>query len=63
MGAAVEDLQFGKFLRGCVLHLVNLQTGRLGWKTTVGKHGVDMAHEKTGVRAMDVSIWHDTPWV
>ena len=27
MGAAVEDLQFGKFLRGCVLHLVNLQTG------------------------------------
>ena len=45
----------------CILSACKL--GRLGWKTTVGKHGVDMAHEKTGVRATDVSIWHDTPLV
>ena len=45
----------------CILSTCKL--GRLGWKTTVGKHGVDITHEKTGVRATDVSIWHDTPWV
>jgi hypothetical protein len=43
--------------------LSTCKLGRLGWKTTVGKHGVDMTLEATGVRATDVSIWHDTPWV
>ena len=45
----------------CILSTCEL--GRLGWKTIVGKHGVDMAHEAKGVRATDVSVWHDTPWV
>ena len=45
----------------CILSACKL--GRLGWKTTVGKHGVDMTYEKTGVKATDVSIWHDTLWV
>ena len=31
----------------CILSTCKM--GRLGWKTTVGKHGVEMTHEATGV--------------
>ena len=45
----------------CILSTCKL--ARFGWKTTVGKHGVETTHEATGVKTTDVSVWHDTLWV
>ena len=45
----------------CILSVCKL--GELGWTTSIGKKGCSMIHESSGVKAVDVSVWHDTPWL
>lgn len=45
----------------CILSVCKL--GELGWTTSIGKKGCSMIHESSGMEAVDVSIWHDTPWL
>ena len=45
----------------CILSVCKL--GELGWTTVIGKKGCSMIHESSGVKAVDVSVWHDTPWL
>ena len=45
----------------CILSVCKL--GELGWTTSIGKKGCSMIHESSRVKAVDVSVWHDTPWL
>ena len=45
----------------CILSVCKL--GGLGWTTVIGKKGCSMIHESSRVKAVDVSVWHDTPWL
>ena len=45
----------------CILSVCKL--GELGWTSSIGKKGCSMVHESSGVKAVDVSVWHDTPWL
>ena len=45
----------------CILSVCKL--GELGWTTSIGKKGCSMVHESSGVKAVDLSVWHDTPWL